>query len=109
MQGFVVFIQGLPLNCDFWNGVHGVDESVISSRTRDVDLFTSMARIFCTTKSKTQIFSTPSRVTPPDPRPEGRGPEAVFRFLGSGVDSRGKKGRKGSEGRELGSGVRLEI
>ena len=43
-------------------------------------------------------------------RPEARGSgvEAVFRFLGSGVDSRGKKGRKGSEGRELGSGVRLQ-
>ena len=35
-------------------------------------------------------------------RPEARGSgvEAVFRFLGSGVDSRGKKGRKGSEGRD---------
>jgi len=38
----------------------------------------------------------------------GSGVEAVFRFLGSGVDSRGKKGRKGSEGWELGSGVRLQ-
>ena len=45
-QGFVVFIQGLSLNSDFWNGVHSVDESIISSRTRDVDLFTSIARIF---------------------------------------------------------------
>ena len=43
-------------------------------------------------------------------RPEARGSgvEDVFRFLGSGVDSRGKKGRKGSEGREIGSGVRLQ-
>ena len=43
-------------------------------------------------------------------RPEARGSgvEAVFRFHGSGVDSRGKKGRKGSEGWELGSGVRLQ-
>ena len=30
-------------------------------------------------------------------------------FLASGVDSRGKKGRNGSEGRELGSGARIEI
>ena len=36
IQGFVVFVQGLPLNSDFWNGVHSVDESVISPRTRDV-------------------------------------------------------------------------
>ena len=43
IQGFVDFIQGLPLNSDFWNGVHSVDESVISSRTHDVDLFTSIA------------------------------------------------------------------
>ena len=46
IQGFVVFFQGLPLNSDLWNGVHSVDESVISSRTRDVDLFTSNARVF---------------------------------------------------------------
>jgi len=46
IQGFVVFVQGLPLNSDFWNGVHSVDESVISSRTRDVDLFKSIARVF---------------------------------------------------------------
>jgi len=46
IQGLVVFIQGLPLNSDLWNGVHNVDESVISSRTRDVDLFTSNARVF---------------------------------------------------------------
>ena len=46
IQGFVVFMQGLPLNSDLWNGVRSVDESVISSRTRDVDLFTSNARVF---------------------------------------------------------------
>ena len=45
------------------------------------------------------------------PRPEasGSGVEAIFRFLESGVDFRGKKGRKGSEGREVGSGARIEI
>ena len=46
IQDFVIFIQSLPLNSDLWNGVHSVDESVISSRTRDVDLFTSNARVF---------------------------------------------------------------
>ena len=46
IQGIIVFIQGLPLNSDLWNGVHSVDESVISLRTRDVDLFTSNARVF---------------------------------------------------------------
>ena len=53
------------------------------------------------------LYTLTSRFTS---RPEARGSgvEAVFRFLGSGVDSRGKKGRKGSEGRELGSGVRLQ-
>jgi len=29
------------------------------------------------------------------PEARGSGPEAVFRFLGSGVDSRGAKGEKG--------------
>ena len=58
-------------------------------------------------KSSQTSKSSPARFTS---RPEARGSgvEAVFRFLGSGVDSRGKKGRKGSEGRELGSGVRLQ-
>jgi len=46
IQGFVVFIQCLPLNSDFWNGVHNVDESAISSRTRDVVFFTLIARVF---------------------------------------------------------------
>ena len=46
IEGFVLFIHGLPLSSDFWNGVHSVDESVISPRTRDVDLFTSIARVF---------------------------------------------------------------
>ena len=35
--------------------------------------------------------------------------EAVFSFRGSRVNSRPSKLRKGSEGRELGSGARLEI
>ena len=46
IEGFVLLIQGLPLSSDFWNGVHSVDESVISPRTRDVDLFKSIARVF---------------------------------------------------------------
>jgi len=37
------------------------------------------------------------------------GVEARIRFLGSGVDSRGKKGRKGPEGQEVGSGAGIEI
>jgi len=36
----------------------------------------------------------PSRFTS-QPEARGSGPEAVFRFLGSGVDSRGEKGEKG--------------
>ena len=37
------------------------------------------------------------------PEARGSGPEAVFRFLGSGVDSRGEKGEKG---RRVGSSSR---
>ena len=43
------------------------------------------------------------------PEARGSGVEAVFSFLGSGVDSRGEKGEKGSEGRVLGSGARIEF
>jgi len=44
------------------------------------------------------VAEAPARFTS-RPEARGSGPKAVFRFLGSGVDSRGKKG---SEGRELG-------
>jgi hypothetical protein len=45
------------------------------------------------------------RVTPPDPRPEGRGPRLFFDFLGRESTPDAKKGEKGprvgSSGREF--------
>ena len=61
IQGFVVFIHGLPLNSDLRNGVHSVDESVISPRTRDVDLFTSIARVFLDSPSLPPCSYSPFR------------------------------------------------
>ena len=99
------------------------DESTIPAHRRShvtvclQKLHHSLRSIVClhlsgSTRSLTAIrrMLLSRRVSPPDPRPEGRESRHFFDFLGreSGVDSRGKKGRKGSEGRELGSGVRLQ-
>jgi len=48
------------------------------------------------------VVESPVRFTS-RPEARGSGPEAVFRFLGSGVDSRGEKGEKG---RRVGSSNR---
>jgi len=45
-------------------------------------------------KTSGSQVDSPARFTS-RPEARGSGPEAVFRYLGSGVDSRGEKGEKG--------------
>jgi len=92
IEGFVVHCQGLLLRPVFPIGVHSADESEISSRTCFVDRFTSKSsgyfsihlgliripnfKLFCTTKSTTQIFFhaliVRSQKTPPEHDQEPR-------------------------------------
>ena len=46
VEGYFLHFQGLLLRPVISNGVHSVDESVFSPRTRFVDFFTSIARVF---------------------------------------------------------------
>ena len=92
IEGFVGDCQGLLLWPFFAIGVHSADESEISSRTCFVDRFTSKSsgyfsihlgliripnfKLFCTTKSTTQIFFhaliVRSQKTPPEHDQEPR-------------------------------------
>ena len=52
-----------------------------------------------------QLLADPLRVSPPDPRPEGRESRLFFHFLGRESTPKAKKGKKGPRvgclGREL--------